>query len=222
MPSSDHPLARLLADAANDTFPDPDGSVEYLPEPDTVTAALVSFAGRLWVCGASPARVSGMLRPGAFSEWFGPAACAAIAAEHGAHVGTLDALLTARGTGAGDADLVADPWLVEIEDLEHPRVARSRRYRPEARVFTTDADDGVLIVGRGLVGRWEVAFEVDPAARGRGLGRRLAAAARALVPTGEPIWAQVAPANAPSMRAVLAAGYRIVGAELLFAAEPDW
>ena len=221
MPSSEHPLALLLADAANDTFPDSDGSVEYLPEPDMVAAALVSFAGRLWVCGASPERVKGMLRPGAFSDWFGPAACAAIAAEHGVHVGNLDALLAAPGTGEGLADAAADPWLVEIEDLDHPRVARSRRYRPEARVFTTADDDGVLLVGRGLVGRWEVAFEVDPAARGRGLGRRLATAARGLVPAGEPIWAQVAPANAPSLRAVLAAGYRVVGAELLFAAEPD-
>jgi RimJ/RimL family protein N-acetyltransferase len=32
----------------------------------------------------------------------------------------------------------------------------------------------------------------------------------------EPLWAQVAPANVASLRAFLAAGYRPVGAEVLF------
>ena len=38
-----------------------------------------------------------------------------------------------------------------------------------------------------LGGRLEVAFEVDPARRNRGLGRLLAAAARHLTPPGEPL-----------------------------------
>jgi RimJ/RimL family protein N-acetyltransferase len=59
-------------------------------------------------------------------------------------------------------------------------------------------------------------MEVDPAARGRGLGTALAAAAPALVPDGAPLWAQVATANTASLRAFLAAGYRPVGAEVLF------
>jgi hypothetical protein len=33
---------------------------------------------------------------------------------------------------------------------------------------------------------------------------------------GAPLWAQVAPANTASLRAFLAAGYRPVGAEVLF------
>jgi hypothetical protein len=43
----------------------------------------------------------------------------------------------------------------------------------------------------------------------------LAAAARHLVPDGRPIWGQVAPGNAASLRAFLAAGYVPVGAEVL-------
>ena len=43
------------------------------------------------------------------------------------------------------------------------------------------------------------------------------AAARGLVPAGEPLWAQVAPGNAASMRSTLAAGFVPVGAEVLFA-----
>jgi len=38
------------------------------------------------------------------------------------------------------------------------------------------------------------------------------------VPGGEPLWAQVAPANAASVRAFLAAGFTPVGAEVPLAA----
>ena len=54
---------------------------------------------------------------------------------------------------------------------------------------------------------------MDPGRRGTGLGRGLAAAARHLLPAGTPLWAQIAPANAASVRAFLAAGFTPVGAE---------
>lgn len=44
---------------------------------------------------------------------------------------------------------------------------------------------------------------------------RLALAARHLVPDGEPLWAQIAPGNAASVRALLSAGFTPVGAEAL-------
>ena len=75
------------------------------------------------------------------------------------------------------------------------------------------ADAAVLVIGRGVAGRWEAAIEVDPHARRNGLGRRLALAARHLV--DGPVWAQVAAGNARSVRAFLAAGYRPVGSEAL-------
>lgn len=62
-------------------------------------------------------------------------------------------------------------------------------------------------------GRWPI--EVDPGYRGHGLGRALASAARHLVPGDRPVWAQIAPANAASVRTFLAAGFRPVGAEAL-------
>ena len=59
-------------------------------------------------------------------------------------------------------------------------------------------------------------FEVAPAARGRGLGRTLAAMAMLAVPRGERVFLQVAPGNAASLRAALGAGFRPIGAEVLF------
>ena len=87
--------------------------------------------------------------------------------------------------GALDAVLVAPPpptepviELTEREDLvDHPRVARAALYRTGIRVFSDRSAAGILVIGRGLAGRLEMAFEVDEPARCRGLGRRLAASA---------------------------------------------
>jgi hypothetical protein len=84
-------------------------------------------------------------------------------------------------------------------------------------VYTDGSGAGVLVVGRGLAGRREMAFEVDGSARDRGLGRALAAAAPTLIPEGEYVFAQASPGNAASVRAVLAAGYTPIGSEVLFA-----
>ena len=120
-----------------------------------------------------------------------------------------------------DTVLVAPPAAAEpgpvlgSAQVDHPRVARARLHRTGVRVWTTPDGAGVLVLGRGVAGRWEVSVEVDPVARGRGLGKALVAAAPALVP-GATLWAQVAPANTASLRAFLGAGYRPVCAEVLF------
>ncbi|MCZ2826977.1 MULTISPECIES: GNAT family N-acetyltransferase [unclassified Modestobacter] len=93
---------------------------------------------------------------------------------------------------------------------------RALRHRTGVRVWTTPDSTALLVLGQGVAGRWEVSVEVHPGARGRGLATALAAAAPALVPVGEPLWAQVAPANTASLRSFLAAGWRPVGAEVLF------
>lgn len=92
-------------------------------------------------------------------------------------------------------------------------MVRALRFRDGVRVWTVPG--GVLVLGRGVAGRWEAAIEVDAAARGRGLGQALGVSARHLVPAGDVVWAQQAPGNATSVRAFQAAGYRPVGAELL-------
>ncbi|WIM97647.1 GNAT family protein [Actinoplanes oblitus] len=122
--------------------------------------------------------------------------------------------------GAFDVSLLAGPLpgappirLSALDASEHPRALRAHRYRTDVRLWASE--HGLLVVGRGLGGRWEVAFEVDPAARGRGHGRLLAEAARHLIPEERPIWAQCAPGNAASLRVLLAAGFQPVGSEVL-------
>ena len=108
--------------------------------------------------------------------------------------------------------------LIPDSENRHPRIARALRHRDDVRAW--QAPGGVVMLGRGVAGRYEVAVEVDPAYRGRGLGARLATAARHLVPDGAPLWAQIAPGNAASVRAFLAAGFRPVGAEALLSRDP--
>jgi hypothetical protein len=129
------------------------------------------------------------------------------------NAGNLDALLL--GTPLPGAPPLN---LVPVGDSTHPRVVRARQYRDDVRVWTTD--HGVLVLGRGLAGRWEAAIEIHDASRGRGHGRALATAARHLVPDGRPVWGQIAPGNATSLRAFLAAGYLPVGSEVLLTAFP--
>jgi GNAT superfamily N-acetyltransferase len=95
-------------------------------------------------------------------------------------------------------------------------VARALRLRAEVAVYAAADACGVVILGRGLAGRRELSFEVAPEYRGRGLGRRLVAAALALVPEETPVFAQASPGNAASLRALLAAGFLPIGSEVLF------
>jgi GNAT superfamily N-acetyltransferase len=122
----------------------------------------------------------------------------------------------ARAHGRGD-----DLGLREVAGGAHPRVERARRYRDDVRVWETSDGAGCLVLGRGVAGRWEAAFEVEPAARGRGLGRGLAAAALGLLPPDTPVFAQVSPGNSISLRATLAAGFAPIGAEVLLTRTRD-
>jgi len=122
--------------------------------------------------------------------------------------GCIDALVLGAPL-AGPPPLELTP----LDDSTHPRVARARLYRDDVRVWTHGP--AVLIISRGVAGRWEAAIEVDDQARSAGLGRSLALAARHLVPEPRPVWAQIAPGNAASLRAFLAAGYLPVGGEVL-------
>jgi GNAT superfamily N-acetyltransferase len=206
-------LRDILDAAAAGVFPPADGGTTVVPQPSPRDAGVVSFTAHSVVfTDEDPDWVRETLRG---------ADCDALAAPLNPRF--LTALLdrTGRRTETVDALLVGGPLpgepplpLREIEDPAHPRIAYARRRRREVRAWT--ADGGVLVMGRGVAGRLEVSVEVAGDARYRGLGRRLVSAARQLA--AEPLWAQIAPGNARSLRAFQAAGYRPVGAEALLLA----
>ncbi|MFF2949859.1 GNAT family N-acetyltransferase [Kitasatospora sp. NPDC057965] len=207
-------LREILADVAGGVFPPADGSVTVVPQPSPREAGVVAFSAHSVVfTDEDPAWVRAVLAaaPGdPLAAPLCPPFLGALAERTGRVNGTIDLLTVAdRLPGAPALELA------EVEDREHPRVVRALCHREDVRVFDADGGHGVLVLGRGVAGRWECAIEVDEAARGRGLGRALALAARHLLPEGERVWSQQAPGNATSVRAFQAAGYRPVGAESL-------
>lgn len=186
-----------------------DGDLTVLPQPSARDAAVLAFTGHSVVAAdVDPAWVRSLVPVDDLSAPLNPPFLHALERRLGRRVNNIDMLAVATGWSEPPA---LD--LAECPAGDHPRVRRALRYREDVRVWTVEG--GLVVVGRGLAGRWEVGVEVDPAHRGRGLGRALAAAARHLVPAGEPLWAQIAPGNAASVRAFLASGFRPVGAEAL-------
>jgi len=170
----------------------------------TVIAAAVE-GGEVW-SKLSPEDLGGPMEAG-FLVWLGE--------QLGTPPGMLDIVLVATG----DAPATRVQIVPQRGDAV-ARVERARRYRRDVQVFGDSDGRGIGVVGRGLARRWEVAVEVEPAHRNSGLGCDLFAAARRLVPLDEPLFAQVSPGNAASLRAVLAAGFKPVGSEVLFLTRP--
>jgi hypothetical protein len=56
---------------------------------------------------------------------------------------------------------------------------------------------------------------------GVGHGRRLVAIGRSLITEGTPVFAQVAPGNAASLRAFLSSGFAPIGAEISIRRGPE-
>ncbi|MCX5228791.1 GNAT family N-acetyltransferase [Streptomyces sp. NBC_00233] len=207
-------VARILAAAARGEFPPPDGSTTVVPQPGPRDAGVLAFTAHSvvftdadpeWVRAALAATSSDPL-----AASMNPGFLMALMTRTGRHMNTIDLLTVA------DALPGAPPVeLREIVDPDHPRVARALTFRDEVRVWA--ADGGLVVLGRGVAGRWEAAVEVDEEVRHRGLGRALATAARHLTPDAV-VWAQQSPGNARSVRAFQAAGYRPVASEALLVA----
>jgi GNAT superfamily N-acetyltransferase len=209
-------LPEVFTAAADGKLPPPDGQIEVLGDAPGQTAAVVAFPAHFYVLApVDPEWVRAQLPPGDYSAPLGARFLVALADRIGAHVGASDAVLAAHAHGLGGG---LD--LHEVTDAAHPRVRRAHHYREQVRAWQAGDGTGYVVLGRGLAGRWEVSYEVEPAARGRGLGRALAAAALGLLPAGTPVFAQVTPGNSVSLRATLAAGYRPVCGEALLPARP--
>lgn len=207
-------LRSILDAAARGVFPAADGRTTVVPQPSHRDAGVFAFTAHSVVfTDEDPRWVHEALRA---------VDCDALAASMNARFLAAFMERTGRGSDTIDVMTVGAPLpgepplaLTKIDDPDHPRVVSSRKRRDDVRVWA--ADGGVLVLGRGVAGRLEVAVEVDEDVRHRGLGRALAHAARQLG-GGEPVWAQVSPGNARSLRAFQAAGYLPVGSEVLLSA----
>jgi GNAT superfamily N-acetyltransferase len=215
-------LAAILDDAAAGRFPPADGTALVLAQPSDRDAGVISFTGfSLIFADTDPDWVAAQLPAGDLSGPLSAPFLSALGHRLGRTSHSVDMLTCATaldGPPAGDLELSELTLRSDASDL--PRVARSLRYRDDVRAWQTGGGGAVLAIGVGVAGRWETAIEVDPAHRGRGMGTRLARAARHLVPAEATLWAQIAPANAASVRAFLAAGFRPAGAEALLSPFP--
>jgi hypothetical protein len=199
-----HELHRVLLDAADGRFPAADGGVDVAAPMTGDHHAVIEFTGHSFVL--TDRDRDDVLARGA--DGFGgashPDLLRWLAGPDG-WIGSHDAVLVARGTGEGR--------LTERDDLDdHPRVVRSRLHRRDVDVYGDET--GLVTIGRGLVDRLEVSVEVFNGASA-GAGRRLIGEALGLVPTGQIVFAQVAPGNATSLRAFLSCGFSPIGAETL-------
>jgi GNAT superfamily N-acetyltransferase len=207
-----HVLADVLLAAARGVFPPPDGRIHVLP-PDGLYQAVLGFtAHAIVLADAAPDVVLAQLPAGDLGAALSPSFLVWLGARIGRAPGSLDCVLVRTGVPPASAtDL-----LVRTDLDGHPRVARARHHRRAVEVFSDPQGKGLVTLGRGLAGRLELSFEVDEAHQNAGLGRRLIAGALLRVASEEPVFAQVAAANARSLRALVALGFKPIGAEVLF------
>ncbi|MFI5734368.1 GNAT family N-acetyltransferase [Kribbella sp. NPDC051587] len=206
-------LADILQGVEGGAFPIPDLSVTVVSPPSARESCVMAFTAHTVVAAdVDTTWVTARLTPEDPAEPVSPPFLTALAAATGRSAHTLDAMLLAPALP--EPAVQAD--LTEFTDHDHPRLARALQYRDDVRAYVDPYGGGVVIIGRGVAGRLECAIEVPESAQGQGHGRRLAQAARTLIPADAHLWAQVTPGNAASFRAFLAAGYQIVGSEILF------
>ena len=206
----------LLHAAARGSFPPEDGRTEVVAAVTGAPAAVLSFTAHHVVAADVPADdVLARVDPADLKGPLAPGVLAWLAERTGLVAGSLDVVLAWVPERAGEGSSVR-----EVEPAAHPRVDRARRWRSELRVF--EGEGGMVVVGRGVAGRLELSVEVEPGRRDRGLARGLVAGALRAAEAEEPVFAQVAAANAASLRALQPAGFAAVGAEVLFGPAEDF
>jgi len=212
-------LLALLHAAAHGVFPPQDGRTEVLPAVVGAPVAVLSFTAHHVVAADLPEdEVLRRVDPADLKGPLAPAVLTWLALRTELYAGSLDVLMAWAPERAPAVDIDVR----EVDPGDAPRVDRARRWRRELRGFEDAAGAGQVLLGRGLAGRLELSVEVDPERRVRGLARRLSAAALAAAAPDEPVYAQVAAPNAASLRALTAAGFAAIGAEVLLGPGRDF
>lgn len=197
---TEHPIARVLIDAAHGRFPDADGSVEVVPPWRPGVEGVLSMTGRAYIATTRASDSVLAHELDGYGRAVDPRFISWLAGPSG-WCDCLDAVLMAFGTATE-----GPPLRRELAD--HPRARHARLLRDEVTVHGDDR--GLITLGRGVGGLPEVGIEVRGQSNG-GAGRSLIRDSLGLVGEGEPVLAAVAPGNARALRAFLAAGFTPVG-----------
>lgn len=203
-----HPLLPMLICAAQGHFPPVDGAVTYLPPLERGIEAVVAFTGHAVVCSRWGREVIEPLGADGYGQAHRPEVLSKMA-EPDRTVGVLDATLVRRGPAPTGASAL--PRRTDRE--QHHRVRHARAIRTDVDVYGDER--GLVTIGRGLAGRWEISIEVEPEGQGHGWGRSLLADGLATAPAGEWLFAAVSPGNARSLRLILAAEFVPIGSEVI-------
>lgn len=212
----DHPLAELIAAATAGRYPAADGSWRRVPPWRPGVEAIFAFTGHavLAVAPDIPDELLVSLGADGFGGAHDPRLIAALAGPDG-WIDSLDILLAGRGSGhpGVPAQLVDRPDLAT-----HSRAAFAARFRDQPRLMGYDdrRRSALAVISRGIAGLTELSFELEPGRRGQGGGTGLVRDALSAIPSGQLVLAAVAPGNAASVRALLAAGFIPLGSLQLF------
>jgi GNAT superfamily N-acetyltransferase len=204
-----HPVAALLTDAASGRFPVADGGCRRVPPWRPGLEAVLAFTGSAVLAIADDVPDAVLERADGFGGAHHPQLVLDLAGPDG-WIDSLDALLVLPPGGTRGEPLVTRPDLAD-----HDRVRFAQAVRDDVRVYGRATGTDVATVSRGIGGLAEISVELAPDRRGRGLGAAFVRAAAAVVPSDRVVVAAVAPGNAASLRAFLAAGFRIVGSSQL-------
>jgi len=212
-------ILELLHAAARGAFPPEDGRTDVVGAVAGAPAAVLSFTAHHVVAADVPAaEVLERVDPQDLKGPLAPGALTWLAGRTGLVAGSLDVLMAWLPDRAGGPALEVR----EIEADDHPRVVRARRWRRDLRVYEEAGGRGMVLLGRGVADRMELSVEVAAGLRDRGLARQLVTGALRAAAPSEPVFAQVAAANAASLRALGAAGFVPIGAEVLFGPQEDF